>query len=55
MSLKKEIISLLSNYSDLMEFNGENKFKISAFRNGANVIRRLEGDLGQMLEDGTFY
>ncbi len=42
MSLKKELISLLENISDLMELNGDNKFKISAFKNGANILRQLD-------------
>lgn len=53
MSFKKEIIKLLGNYSDLMEFNGENKFKINAFRNASNLIRKLDSDLEVMIEDGS--
>jgi len=53
MSFKKEIIKLLGNYSDLMEFNGENKFKINAFRNASNLIRKLDADLEVMIEDGS--
>ncbi len=45
MSLKKEISVLLSNIANLLEFQGANKFKSSAYRNGANTIRRLEDDL----------
>jgi DNA polymerase (family 10) len=42
MSLKKELISLLEDMSDLMELKGENKFKIAAFKNGANTLRQLD-------------
>ena len=49
MSLKKEIISLLENMSELMELNGENKFKISAFKNGANSLRQIN-NLEELIE-----
>lgn len=42
MSLKKELISLLEDMSELMELKGENKFKIAAFKNGANILRQLD-------------
>lgn len=41
MTDRKEIINLLYNIADLLEFKGENPFKVNAFRNGANVIRQL--------------
>ena len=50
MADKKEIIKLLSSMANLMEFNGENKFKVNAFRNGANVLRRLEDDLDELIK-----
>ncbi len=50
---KREIIKKLELFADLLEFNGENPFKIRAFRNGANVIRRLEGNIEEMVADGT--
>jgi len=53
MSFKKDLINMLEEFADLMEFKGENKFKISAFRNGANSIRRFEGDFEAAVEDGT--
>ncbi len=51
MSLKKEIINILELIADILEFKGENKFKVAAFRNGSNVLRRLEGDLEEMIAD----
>ncbi|WP_337865965.1 PHP domain-containing protein [Ignavibacterium sp.] len=41
MADRKEILNLLYNIADLLEFKGENPFKVNAFRNGANVIRKL--------------
>ena len=49
MSLKKEIISLLENMSELMELDGENKFEISAFKNGANSLRQIN-NLEELIE-----
>ncbi|MCX6149849.1 MAG: DNA polymerase/3'-5' exonuclease PolX [Ignavibacteriales bacterium] len=53
MSFKNEIISILENISDLLEFKGENPFKISAFRNGANAIRSIEGEIETKVEDNS--
>lgn len=41
---KKDTIELLENIADIMDFKGENKFKVGAYRNGALSIRRFEGD-----------
>ncbi|VAX23479.1 hypothetical protein MNBD_IGNAVI01-305, partial [hydrothermal vent metagenome] len=53
MSFKNEAIKYLENYADILEFKGENRFKINAFRGAANVIRRLDVDLEEMLHDGS--
>lgn len=51
MSLRKEIVSLLEEMAELMEFDGQNRFKVNAFKNGANTLRRLEGDLEEKIND----
>lgn len=51
MSLRKEIVSILEEMADLMEFDGQNRFKVNAFKNGANTIRRLAGDLEDKIND----
>lgn len=48
---KKDIILLLDRIADLMEYIGENPFKINAFRNGANAIRRNENELETIIAD----
>ncbi|MGE5411266.1 MAG: helix-hairpin-helix domain-containing protein, partial [Clostridiales bacterium] len=53
MSLKKKIAGLFESFADLLEFKGENPFKINAFRNGAAVINGLEGSLEEMISDGS--
>ncbi|MCO6474471.1 MAG: hypothetical protein J5I57_12125 [Melioribacteraceae bacterium] len=53
MSFKKELIKELELFADILEYNGENKFKVAAFRNGANNIRRLDKDIKTMFEDGS--
>lgn len=50
MSKKSEIIHLLDEISDLMEFAGENKFKVAAFRNGANSIRKTD-DIEEIIKE----
>ena len=51
MADKKEIINLLEEIADLLEFKGENKFKVSAFRNCANIIRRLDTPFEKIVKD----
>lgn len=53
MSFKKELIKELELFADILEYNGENKFKVAAFRNGANNIRRIDQDIKAMFEDGS--
>ena len=48
---KKEIVKLLEKIADLMEYKGGSPFKVNAFRNGANTIRRSEDDFDQMIKD----
>ena len=47
---KKDTITLLENIADIMDFRGENKFKVGAYRNGAISIRRFEGDFAKAVE-----
>jgi|YelNatPaOPRAMG01_1025707.scaffolds.fasta_scaffold00561_21 DNA polymerase (family 10) len=47
---KNEIINLLEKISDLLEFKGEDQFKVSAYRNAANSIRRNEKNIKQIIE-----
>jgi DNA polymerase (family 10) len=47
---KKDTILLLENIADLLDFKGENKFKVGAYRNGAISIRRFEGDFEKTVE-----
>ncbi len=51
MSLRKEIVLLLEEMAELMEFDGQNRFKVNAFKNGANTLRRLEGDIEEKIND----
>lgn len=53
MSLKKELVKELELFADILEYNGENKFKVAAFRNGAANIRRIENDIKIMFEEGS--
>ncbi|MEE9449782.1 MAG: PHP domain-containing protein [Ignavibacteriaceae bacterium] len=47
---KSEIIKLLTSIANLLEFHGENRFEVSAFRNGANVLRGLEKDINELVQ-----
>jgi DNA polymerase (family X) len=48
---KSQIIKLLNELADMMEFVGENKFKVGAYRNGANAIRKVESDIEKMISE----
>ncbi len=50
---KREIVRKLEFFADLLEFHEENPFKIRAFRSGANIIRRIEGNVEEMLKNGS--
>lgn len=50
--MKKELIGLLTTLADIYEFKGENRFKISAFRNGANIFRRLDKNIAELIDTG---
>ena len=48
---KSQIIKLLKELADMMEFVGENKFKINAYRFGANAIRGVESDIEELISE----
>lgn len=53
MNLRKGLIKHLNLIADLLEFNSANRFKVSAFRNGANILRRLGPDIEIKIKNGT--
>ncbi|MCU7496398.1 MAG: histidinol-phosphatase [Ignavibacteria bacterium] len=53
MSLKEKVAETFDSFADILEFKGDNPFKINAFRNGAAIIRDLEGDLEEMVGEGS--
>ncbi|MGE5436255.1 MAG: helix-hairpin-helix domain-containing protein [Syntrophothermus sp.] len=50
MPNKTEIIILLEGIADLMEFLGENTFKVKAYRNGSEAIRKSDVDFNLICE-----
>ena len=48
---KTQIIKLLKKLADMMEFIGENKFKVNAYRFGATAIRGLESDIEELISE----
>jgi len=53
MSLKRDLIILLDNISNLYEFLGENPFKVNAFRNGSNTIRQINEDIETIIKNDS--
>jgi len=47
-----EIASVFNQLADLLEINGENSFKVRAYRTAARTIENLGTDLRKMLEEG---
>lgn len=50
--MKKAVISHLEQIADILEFKGENPFKVSAFRNAARTLNTLSGDFLEMIDSG---
>ncbi|RJP70006.1 MAG: hypothetical protein C4539_07025, partial [Ignavibacteriales bacterium] len=53
MEEKSKYTNALEQIADLLEFKGENPFKINAFRNGVNVLRSQTSDIESMIKDGS--
>lgn len=52
MAFKKELTDLLDNIADLLELKGENPFKISAYRKGANALRNID-EIEDLIKSGA--
>ena len=50
MPSKKDTIKLLEEIADMLELKGENKFKIQAYRTGANSIKKIDIDLDNLVK-----
>lgn len=50
MPSKKDTIKLLEEIADMLELKGENKFKIQAYRTGANSIKKIDTDLDNLVK-----
>lgn len=50
---KEEVSELLEDIAVLLELKGENPFKTRAYTNGARALQSLDGDLEEMVSDGT--
>ena len=46
-----KISSVFDELADLLEFRGENPFRIRAYRNGAKAIRDLNESVANLLSD----
>jgi DNA polymerase (family X) len=48
---KKEVVNILEEIAGMMDFKGENRFKINAYRNAANSIKRISEDFNSIVEE----
>ncbi len=53
MEEKSKYTNALEQIADLLEFKGENPFKINAFRNAVNVLRSQTSDIQSIIKDGS--
>lgn len=51
--MKDELIKILRNIAIILNMKGENPFKISAYRNGAEILETEEIDLKKAVEEDT--
>lgn len=49
MLTKNQVADLLNEIADMLEFTGENVFKVNAYRNGAESIRKIESDFESLV------
>ncbi len=48
----KELANLFEKMADILEFKGENPFKISAYRKASRIIGDLTQDIEEIAESG---
>ena len=48
----KEIASLFSRIADILDFQGENSFRVNAYRRGALILSDLAEDVEALIEEG---
>lgn len=50
---KDEVASALEEIGVLLQLKGENDFKVKAYTTGSRTVSQLDGDLKQMVADGS--
>jgi DNA polymerase (family 10) len=50
---KEEVAAALEEIGTLLQLKGENDFRVRAYTGGARLVSQLDGDLKQMVADGT--
>ena len=48
---REQVVEVLERIALLLELQGENPFKVRAYRNGARTVELLEGDLADLVRD----
>lgn len=48
-----DVAGMLEKMADLLEIDGENRFKLRAYRRGAEILRERSDEFDQRLENGT--
>ncbi len=52
---REQVAAILAEIGTLLELQGENKFKVNAYHNGARAVQQLEGDLGEMVRNNKLH
>lgn len=52
MTKNKELAEILDKMANILEFNGESPFKVTAYRKAAGVIRNISQDIEKIAKEG---
>ena len=49
---RDQVAAVLAEIGTLLELQGENKFRVNAYHNGARAVQQMEEDLGEVVRQG---
>ena len=49
---RDQVAAVLAEIGTLLELQGESKFRVNAYHNGARAVQQMEEDLGEVVRQG---
>src|SRR5262252_7294731 len=49
---REQVAAILAEIGTLLELQGENRFRVNAYHNGARAVQQMEGDLAEVVRQG---